>query len=403
MLTNAAVKAAQPQGRAFKLYDSGGLFLLVTPAGTKSWRLKYRRGGLEQLKTLGRFPDVNLAQARTLRDQAKQDLARGDDQACQLLTFADVARAWHSHNLPRWSDIHAADVLASMERDIFPAIGDKHVADIRPNELLTAIRLVEARGCRATASRLRQRLSAVFGFAIAQDLLATDPAAQIGRAMAGTALVQPHPALLNIDDCRALLAACTHARAAAPVQLASRFLALTAVRLDAVRGMRWGEIEWECSDTGRPVWRVPPARMKLARNKKAEARFSHLVPLSAAALQVLAEVAEIRGVSDPRLIIDAGFEGDLVFSMTPGGGQIGRGSIGAMYSRAGYEGRHVPHGWRSSFSSILNRAMGLDYRGAIDRALGHAEKDKVEAAYNRSVMIEQRTAIFDRWGELLAA
>lgn len=399
MLTNAAAKAAQPQARAFKLYDSGGMFLLVTPAGTKSWRLKYRRAGREQLKTLGRFPDVNLAQARALRDQAKQGLVRGGDQVDQLRSFADVARAWHAHNLARWSPAHADDVVAGLERDVFPAIGDMPIGDIRPSELLQVIRAVEARGRRATAARLRQRLSAVFGFGIAQDLVAADPAAQLGRAMAGTALVHPHPALLNIGECRALLAACIHARASAPVHLASRFLALTAVRLDAVRGMRWSEIEWNCDDTGRPAWRVPPARMKLARAKKGEARFAHLVPLSAPALAVLVAAAEIHGQPDGRSIDPQ----QLVFAGPDGAAPIGRGSIGAMYVRAGYEGRHVPHGWRSSFSSILNLDMGKDFRGDIDRALGHSEKDKVEAAYNRSVMIGQRTAIFDRWGELLAA
>ncbi|MFN3819962.1 tyrosine-type recombinase/integrase [Blastomonas sp.] len=399
MLTNAAAKAAQPQSRAYKLYDSGGLFLLVTPAGTKSWRLKYRRAGREQLKTLGRFPDVNLAQARAARDQAKQDLARGAGQLEQLRSFADIARAWHAHNLARWSTAHADDVIAGLERDVFPAIGGMPIGDIRPSELLNVIRAVEARGCKATASRLRQRLSAVFGFGIAQDLVAADPAAQLGRAMAGTALVQPHPALIDIDDCRALLAACKSARANLHVRLASQFLALTAVRLDAVRGMRWGEIEWDCADTGRPAWRVPPARMKLARAKKGEARFAHLVPLSAPALAVLVAAAEIQGQPDGRLIDPD----QLVFAGAGGAAPIGRGSIGALIARGGYQGRHVPHGWRSSFSTILNDDMGPDFRAAIDRALAHSSKDKVEAAYNRSGMIDQRTAIFDRWGELLAA
>jgi integrase len=398
MLTNAAAKAAQPQSRAYKLYDSGGLFLLVTPAGTKSWRLKYRRAGREQLKTLGRFPEVNLAQARAGRDQAKQSLTRGVDQGEQRRTFADIARAWHAHNLARWSQIHAADVIAGLERDVFPAIGGMPIGEIRPSELLQLVRRVEARGRRATASRLRQRLSAVFGFAIAQDLVAADPAAQIGRAMAGTALVQPHPALIDIAECRALLQACKSARANLHVRLASRFLALTAVRLDAVRGMRWGEIEWDCADTGGPAWRVPAARMKLARAKKGEARFAHLVPLSAPALAVLVAAAEIQGQPDGKSIDPE----QLVFARAGGAAPIGRGSIGALIARAGYQGRHVPHGWRSSFSTILNDAMGPDFRAAIDRALAHSPKDKVEAAYNRSVMIDQRTAIFDRWGEMLA-
>ena len=163
--------------------------------------------------------------------------------------------------------------------------------------------------------------------------------------------------------------------------------------------MRWGEIERHCADTGRPAWRVPPARMKLAKAKKAEPRFAHLVPLSAPALELLQAAAQIQGAADIRSIDSA----QLVFAPAGGTAPIARGSIGALYRRAGFDGRHVPHGWRSSFSTILNDDLGPDFRAAIDRALAHSPKDKVEAAYNRSGMIDQRTAIFDRWGELLAA
>lgn len=399
MLTNAAVKAALPAARPYKLWDGGGLHLFVAPSGTKSWRLKLRLDGREQLLTLGRAPDMTLAAARLERDRRKAALAEQSAGEIQLQTFGQVARAWHAHNLKRWSPVHAGDVLASLERDILPAIGNKPIGDIRPAELLGSIRAIEARGRRATASRVRQRVSAIFGFAMAHDLVAADPAAQIGRAMSGTGLIQPHPALLDIADCRALLHACMRAGASPHVELASRFLALTAVRLDAVRGMRWGEIELDCADTGRPAWRVPPERMKLAKDKKADPRFAHLVPLSAPALELLRAASDIQGRLD-----GAPFDPmQLVFAPAGGTSPIARGSIGALYRRAGFEGRHVPHGWRSSFSTILNIDLGPDYRDAIDRALGHAEKNKVEAAYNRSGMIDQRTAIFDRWGELLAA
>lgn len=398
MLTNAAVKAALPSARPYKLWDGGGLHLFVAPSGTKSWRLKLRLDGREQLLTLGRAPDMTLAAARLERDRRKAALAEQSAGEIQPQTFGQVARAWHAHNLKRWSPVHAGDVLASLERDIFPAIGDKPIGDIRPAELLGSIRAIEARGGRATASRVRQRVSAIFGFAMAHDLVAADPAAQLGRAMAGTGLVQPHPALLDIADCRALLAACEHINSSPVIKLASRFLALTAVRLDAVRGMRWEEIEWQCPETGRPAWRVPPERMKLAKAKKADPRFAHLVPLSPAALEVLEEIARLFHFRDTRDVDPT----NLVFVTNSWILPIARGSIGALYRRAGFEGRHVPHGWRSSFSTILNIDLGPDYRDAIDRALGHAEKNKVEAAYNRSGMIDQRTAIFDRWGELLA-
>lgn len=390
MLTDAAAKAAGARERAYKLHDQGGLHLLVRPTGSKSWQQKYRWRGREQLLTLGQFPEVKVGRARILQAEAKAQLEQGVDPRStggrqQESTFERVARDWHQHQRSRWSAAHAADVIASLERDAFPAIGALPIGAIPAPQLLRVLRPVEARGCLETAGRLRQRLSAIFEFAAAQGLAETNPAAYLGRAMAGGKLTTPHAALTEIADCRALLAACEASEARPATVMASRFLALTAVRLAAVRGMRWGEVDLQAQ-----LWTVPAARMKLSRAKKGEARFDHLVPLSAPALFVLQGARQFG--SDPD---------SLVF---PGrtGGPIGEGALRDLYSRAGFDGRHVPHGWRASFSTILNEDMGEGWRGDIDRALAHATRGKVEAAYNRSVLLDRRRAVFDRWGELLS-
>lgn len=394
MLTIGAIKAAGPQPRAYKLFDGGGLHLFVSPAGTKSWRLKYRHGGREKLMTIGQWPAVSLPEARAAREDAKAALRTGRDPAGRVdfqgNTFAEVARAWHALHSPHWSPAHAVDVLASLERDVFPQIGTMAIDAIEPAQLLGAIRAIEARGRGQTARRVRQRCSAIFGYAVANNLRADDPAAMIARAMLPPGLGRPHPALTDIDACRALLVACDGVAVAPAVRLASRLLALTAVRLDAVRGMRWGELE--DLDGEAPLWRVPPERMKLARAKKGEARFAHLVPLSAEAVDVLRQARE--NGYDTRS--DA-----LVF---PGAGkacQIGERAISALYDRTGYAGLHVPHGWRASFSTILNERLPAD-RMVIDQALGHASKGKVEGAYNRADHLAARRRIFDHWGALLA-
>jgi integrase len=172
-------------------------------------------------------------------------------------------------------------------------------------------------------------------------------------------------------------------------------LALTAVRLEAVRGMRWDEIE--DLDGHAPLWRVPPARMKLKKAKKEDARFAHLVPLSDAAVAILRQAARENGYDTHSPQAE-----DLVFPGRDHGRPIGEGAIGALYDRAGFSGRHVPHGWRSSFSTILNETLGPDARADIDRALAHTPKDKVEAAYNRAELLDRRRMLFARWGELLA-
>ena len=286
MLTNAAAKAAGATDRAYKLHDQGGLFLHVAATGTKTWRQKYRWRGREKLLVHGRFPELNLAQARMRCLEAKDMLSRGTDPAnaaakCDSAnTFEQLARAWHRHNQASWSTAHAGEAIAGLERDVFGELGALGPDAIGAPALLKVLRAIEARGCVATAQRVRQRLSEIFRYGIAEGLCSSNPAATLGAALKDTPPATPHPALTSIEDCRALLAACELVDARPMTRLASRFLALTAVRLDSVRGTRWDELEE--LDGDQPLWRVPPARLKLKRAKKGEDRFEHLVPLSAA-------------------------------------------------------------------------------------------------------------------------
>jgi len=412
MLTNAAAKAAGALDRAYKLHDTGGLFLHIAVTGTKTWRQKYRWRGREKLLVHGRFPEMNLAQARMRVLEAKEKLARSVDPGARVdmrvntRGFEQLARAWYRHNVTSWSPAHAADVLGSLERDVFGELGAISADAIEAPKLLAVLRSIERRGRVATAQRIRQRLSEIFAFGIAEGLCSSNPAEHLGAALREPPPATPHPALTCIKECRALLQACEAAPARPMTRLASRFLALNAVRLDSVRGMRWGELE--DLDGAAPLWRVPPERLKLKRAKKDEARFEHLVPLSAAAVAALREAYAFSckimhsGAANSPVDWNQVDSGALVFPGRSGSAPIGEGSIGELYDRAGFAGRHVPHGWRASFSTILNEQLGEEWAVTIDSALGHSKSDKVEAAYNRSVRLERRRQLFERWGELLA-
>ncbi len=396
MLTNAAVKAARPRAAAYKLFDQGGLHLYVAPTGRKSFRMRFRFGGKEQLLTIGAVPEVSLNDARVRCDQVRAQLGRGEDpravefaQTGAVRAFENVARQWHAHMRRRWTDVHAGDVLRTLERDVFPAIGEMPIGAITVPVILNALRVIEDRGSHETARRVRQRISAVFGFAMAEDLVDQDPAAIVAKALTPPAPARHHPALLEIVDARALLAAAELVDVAPVVRLASRFLALTAVRLAAVRGARWDEIE--DLDGPAPLWRVPAARMKLAAAKKLDAKNDHIVPLSRQAVQLLRVAVSIfprRGPSD------------LIFPGGVGEKAIGEAAIGTLYSRAGFGGRHVPHGWRATFATILNELCPGEHT-AIDRALAHSPKDKVAAAYDRSEQLARRRRLFQAWADEL--
>jgi integrase len=388
MLTQAAAQSAPARARPYKLYDQGGLILLVRPTGSKSWQLRYRWQGRAKLLTLGRFPEVSLTRARLLQAEAREQLAAGIDpgQRCGAAggtSLAELAQAWFAAHLPGWSQAHAEDVAASLARDIVPRLGQHQADALSATQLLSVIEAIAARGCLASAHRVRQRLADIYAFGRARGLVRGNPAVDLGAALLPPPPPQPHPALTSITACRALLAACEAAAARPETVLASRFLALTAVRWSALRGMVWAEI-----DHAAATWTIPAARMKLSRARKADRRFDHVVPLSAPALAVLAQLP--RAQSGQALVF-------------PGrdGGPMAAGALRELYARAGFAGRHVPHGWRASFSTILNEELGPAWRFDIDAALGHAGKGKVEAAYNRSTQLARRRELFARWGDLL--
>jgi len=189
MLTNAAVKAARPRAAAYKLFDQAGLHLYVAPTGRKSFRMKFRMAGKEQLLTIGAVPEVSLDAARARCNQVREQLGRGEDpRTCELAqsgkarAFDDVARQWHAHMRPRWTEVHAGDVLRTFERDVLPAIGTMPIGAVTVPVILNALRVIEDRGSLETARRVRQRISAVFAYAMAEDLFVNShgPGRQLG-------------------------------------------------------------------------------------------------------------------------------------------------------------------------------------------------------------------------------
>ena len=380
MLNHRAATAARPKAHAYRLTDERGLYLDVRPNGSKRWRMRFRDAqGKEQLLTFGLFPAETIDAARARRDAARAAIAAGADPRThnshiRICDFEAAARAWHAHRAPGWSPVHAADVLRSLERDVFPAIGASALDGLTRPTVLVLLRAIEARDAIATARRVRQRIEMVCAFARAEGWMTVANPGDVGEGLANTPAEGRQAALVDV---------------APVVKLASRFLALTAVRLAALRGLTWDEVE--DLDGAAPTWRVPAARMKLAAKHKADAARDHLVPLSAEAVSVLREARDLGGA------------GELVFPGRGGTAAIGAGAIGELYARAGFAGRHVPHGWRASFSTVMNERRPAD-RADIDRALGHTPKGmtKVERAYNRAQLLDLRRSILTEWGALIA-
>lgn len=197
-LTNVEVKVAQPRAKDYKLTDSGGLHLFVTTRGHKSWRLRYDFGGKEKRLLLGSYPDVTLARARELRDDAKRLLREHRDPAMEAhkrkiaahaaagATFEKYALLWHEAQKGRWSPVQVKKVEQALRRDVFPDLGRVPLVEIDGPMVLKVLRKVEKRGAIDTAKRIRQHVSAVFQFAMAEGVAGTDPAAGIEKALLPT-------------------------------------------------------------------------------------------------------------------------------------------------------------------------------------------------------------------------
>ena len=455
-LNDAKVKAAKPSDTAYKLADSGQLYLYVTPAGGKLWRMNYTFGrnaaGRPVQKTLsiGAYPIVTLVQAREKRDEAKRALLDGRDPAIvkQVTkaarsaaadnTFQVVACRWFEkksgwvlsklddwravHGAARvrdaanwtkpgvrgWSAVHSDDVLKSLLRDAFPVIGALPMIDIDTPKILEMLHRVEARGSVESAHRLRQRVSDVFNFAMAAGICKTDPApAALIKVLADKPKARKQPSIIDgartnedrIERMRKLLRDCEAERTRAGTKFALRLLALTAVRPGEIAGARWDE--FEDLDGEHPLWRIPAARMKGDRDRKEEEGGDHLVPLSAQAMEVIDALREVSG------------RYELLFpSERHSHRSISENTLRALLIRAGYYQRHVPHGFRAAFSTIMNERADREWRDGgregsspdraiIDLMLAHVPSNKVESAYNRAAYLDRRRELAQEWADLL--
>lgn len=404
MLTDVAIRNAQPRSKRYKLSDAHGLYLEVLPTGSRSWRWKYRFAGVEKRLTFGPYPLISIKRARELRDEARAALLGGTDPGAQRRaartlvkygeTFEAIARSWHGQKKATLTDRYAEQVLARLEANIFPHLGRLAIREITPPLVLEAIRRIEQRGAATMAHEVRGHVSEVFVWAIAAGLAETDPAAIIRRALAPMPAGR-RPALVTLPEARELLAKIEALPRAQPgTKLASRLLALTAVRPGPLRLAE--KAEFEDLDGDAPLWRIPAAKMKLSLRNKGDRAFDFVVPLAPAAVAIVKQAMALTGgpASKQRLL----FPG--VSRRAP----ISDSTLSQLYLDAGYRGRHVPHGWRASFSTIMNERAAAagrpEDRAIIDLMLAHM-RDDVEAAYNRAAYMGRRRELACEWAELL--
>lgn len=397
----------------YKLADSGGLYLFVTKRGHKSWRLKYRFGGAEKRLLLGPYPDVGLTKARELRDDAKRLLRDNRDPAIEQrkrkvdahtaagITFKKTALRWHEAQRSRWSPVHIRKVEQALARDVFPHIGMLPLTEIDGPTVLAMLRRVEKRGAIDTAKRIRQHVSAVFEFAIAEGLATFDPAVSVKKALLPTPPTNSYPSVGTFAEARTLLTDLDASTADPSTKFASRLLALTAARPGMVQRATWSEIhgiDWDDPEQvpDNPLWLVSAARMKLEQRDKSKKAFAHHMPLPWQAVDLLRQQRRLTGTF-----------GFIFIGRRSPRTSMSDNAMNYMYARNGYSGRHVPHGWRSTFSTVMNeqavKFRRPEDRAVIDGMLAHKPRgiSESEMDYNRALHWERRREIAQEWADLI--
>lgn len=387
-LKDTTIKAAKPKEKKYKLADGGGLYLLVMPSGGKLWRMDYRINGKRKELTFKTYPEVSLADARKKRDAARELLAAGidpgvarkADNAAKVAvtenTFEAISREWHTKNYSSWVPAHGDQILRRLEKDIFPTIGARPIAELKASDILKALQPIEARKAIETAHRVKLSIGQVFNYAVVTSRAERNPVGDLKGALA-TVKAGHYAALTEPKQVAGLLRAIDGYDGSFVVKCALRLAPLVFVRPGELRGAEWAEIDFETA-----LWSIPAERMKMDQ--------AHIVPLSKQALEVLRELYTLTG------------NGRYLF---PGGRTVARplsnNAINAALRRMGYGNDEMTgHGFRAMARTILDEILQIrpDF---IEHQLAHAVRDPNGRAYNRTAHLAERKKMMSTWADYL--
>lgn len=394
-LTDVAVRSAKPEDKTLKLFDSGGLYLEVSPAGGKWWRWKYRFAGKEKRLAFGVYPDVSLKAAREKRDTARQQLGAGIDPGdarkaekiahAGAESFEAIAREWYRKFSPGWVATHADRILRRLEKDVFPWLGKRAIAEIKAPDLLAVARRIESRGALETAHRAMQNCGQVFRYAVATGRAERDPTGDLRGALPPPK-EKHHASIIEPKRIGALLRAIDAYEGYFVTKCALRLAPLVFVRPGELRKAQWPEI-----DLDKAEWRIPAERMKMGEQ--------HIVPLSHQGVEILRELEPLTNRGFPA-------RPDVPRYVFPGGRSrerpMSENAILAALRRMGYTKEEMTgHGFRSMASTLLHE-QGWNHQ-AIERQLAHAERNAVSAAYNFAEHLPERRKMMQAWADYLDA
>lgn len=386
-LTNTEVLRAKALEKDLTLHDGDGLLLIVKTSGKKLWRFRYQRPATKQrtMMGLGAFPALSLVDAIGLRADYLALLANGIDPQIQAEVaeeqqqialdsiFSTVAANWFQLKSKSVTPDYAKDIWRSLEKDVFPAIGEIPVQQIKARTLVEALEPIKARGALETVRRLVQRINEIMIYAVNTGLIDANPASGVGMAFEKPK--KQNMPTLRPEELPKLMRSLVMSNLSVPTRCLIEWQLLTLVRPSEASGARWSEIDLDAK-----LWTIPAERMKAKRE--------HIVPLSTQALDIL-EVMKPISAHREHIFPSRNDPKQPMNSQT----------ANAALKRIGYGGKLVAHGLRSIASTSMNEA-GFN-SDVIEAALAHIDKNEVRRAYNRSTYLQKRIELMSWRGELI--
>ncbi|WP_375444379.1 tyrosine-type recombinase/integrase [uncultured Fibrella sp.] len=381
-------QTAKPKIKRYKLADGEGLYLEVTPNGTKFWRLKYRLHGKEKRISIGAYPGVSLMEARKAKEKFKRDIKVGIDPVLkrlqaihtqaltQNLDFKSMVMEWYGKQIPLWKPTHAQIIKHRFEKYILPVLGNFALADIQPMMMLNCLQKIEK-----TAPDLSRRMKAlcshVFKYAMATGRAERDPTYGLEAAM--KKFKRGHYASISVDEFPEFLACLMDYEGHVNRQtfLALNLLLLTFVRTCELVEARWEEINFE-----KAMWVIPAERMKM--------NLPHIVPVSQQSLAIFRELNELNANQE---FIFPGYYN----TRRP----MCKNTMLVAIKRMGYNRKMTGHGFRALALGILKEKLGYPHEIA-DRQLAHVPKSSVDRAYDRALFLPQRTKMMQDYADYIS-
>ncbi|WP_340618621.1 tyrosine-type recombinase/integrase [Xenorhabdus entomophaga] len=384
-LTDLVIKRAKPKEKAYTLADGNGLSLLIDTNGSKGWRYRYQFAGKTKMISLGVYPVVTLTEARTKRDEARKLVANGINpsevrkaekiSAANLIenTFKNITYEWYEKRVDRWSTSYAEAMMTTFEKDVFPYIGNRPIAEIKPMELMAVLSRLNERGVTEKLRKVRQRCGEVWRYAIVTGRAEYNPAPDLVSAFIPHK--NSHYPFLIVDELHEFYKSLNTYTGSFIVKMGVRLQIITGVRPGELRNAEWSEI-----DFNKAQWEISAAKMKMHR--------PHIIPLSKQAIAILEQMKPVTG--QRKYVFHGRSNTSKPMSET---------AMNQAIKRIGYDGRATSHGFRHTMSTILHEQ---GYNTAwIETQLAHVDKNSIRGTYNHAQYLEGRREMLQWYADYM--